>query len=268
MSKPIRPAFKCHGGKFYLSSWIISHFPEDYVKYTYVEPFCGGANVLINKQKSDVETIADIDLSVVQIFRALRDEPTEFIHRLTHIKYKEETFLKAVARSKNTFDDYLDHAVNEFILRRMSRGGLRKNFAWSNRLRGGQPGDINAWKTAIKNLPTISERLKGVYILNRPAIDVLKGFNRKDTLIYADPPYLHETRNSPDAYEAEMTAEDHFELGKALNNFSGKVIISGYSSPLYNRLFNNWNQYKKKVANHSSQQKSKELKTECLWKNF
>jgi DNA adenine methylase len=264
----IRPAFKCHGGKYYLSEWIISHFPENYKDYTYIEPYCGGANILINKEKSPLEAISDTDLTVIQIFRALRDEPKEFARRLNLMKYCQETFDRAVKRQNGPFDDYLDQAINEYVLRRMSRGGLRKAFAWSNRLRGGQPGDVNAWKTALAQLPILAERMKEVYIFNKPALEVIKTFNTKNVLVYADPPYLHDTRHSKNVYANEMTIDDHIELSRVLNTFAGKVVLSGYPSPLYTRLYQNWNCEKKKVANHSSQARAKEVKTEMIWKNF
>lgn len=264
----IRPAFKCHGGKYYLSDWIISHFPENYQEYTYLEPYCGGANVLLNKEKSVLEAVCDTDITIVQIFRAIRDEPKEFARRLNLVKYCQETFDRALKRENGPFDDYLDQAVNEYILRRMSRGGLRKAFAWSNRLRGGQPGDLNAWKTALKLLPTLAERVKEVYIFNKPAVEVIKTFNTKNVLVYADPPYLHDTRRSTDTYAHEMSIDDHIELARTLNGFAGKVILSGYPSPLYSRLFKDWNCERKKIANHSSQSKAKEMKTEMIWKNF
>ena len=264
--KTIRPVFKCHGGKFYLAQWIISHFPENYAEMIYLEPFCGGANVLLNKEKSEIEIINDLDVNTIQIYQALRDEPKEFIRRLNLCKYSEETFAKAL--KKVQFDDYLEIAVNEFILRRMSRGGLKKAFAWSNRLRGGQPGDVNAWETSLKSLPDLSERIKEVYIFNRPAIDIIKSFNSSNTFLYCDPPYLHETRVSKTVYSSEMNTDDHIELAHVLNSFNGKAMISGYQSPLYNRLYKGWNIEKKKIANHSSQQKAKEKKTEILWKNF
>lgn len=264
--KTIRPVFKCHGGKFFLAQWIIENFPEKYKEMTYLEPFCGGANVLLNKEKSVVEIINDLDASVIQIYRALRDEPKELIRRLNLCKYCEETFERSLKKTQH--DDYLDHAVNEFILRRMSRGGLKKAFSWSNRLRGGQPGDVNAWMTAVKGLPDLAERINEVYIFNKPAIEVMKAFNAPNTFVYCDPPYLHETRVSKTVYESEMTTEDHIELAHALTAFKGKAMISGYSSPLYNRLYKGWNVEKKKIANHSSQQKSKEKKIEVIWKNY
>lgn len=264
--KTIRPVFKCHGGKFYLAKWIIGHFPADYTNMTYVEPFCGGANVLLNKEKSIVEVINDLDLGVIQIYRALRDEPKEFIRRLNLCKYCEGTFLRA--SKKQNFEDYLDEAVSEYIVRRMSRGGLKKAFAWSERQRGGQPGDVNAWMTAVKGLPELAERLQEVYVFNEDALKIIKTLNAPNTLVYCDPPYLHETRVSKTVYASEMNTDDHIELAHTLNAFQGKAVLSGYMSPLYNRLYKHWNVEKKKIANHSSQQKSKEKKVEVIWKNY
>ena len=261
-----RPIIKYHGGKFYLSPWIISLFPENYREMTYVEPYCGGANVLLNKEKSLIEVINDLDKDVVNIYRALRDEPKEIIRRLNLCKYCEETFYRAT--KKTQFDDYLDNAVNEFILRRMSRGGLKKAFAWSERLRGGKPGDVNAWETALKSLPSLAERLEEVHIFDFAALDVIKTFNSERTLLYCDPPYLQDTRISKTVYSYEMSIDDHIELAHSLNNFNGKVLISSYPSPLYNKLYKGWNIEKKKIANNASQKKTKDKKVEIIFRNY
>jgi DNA adenine methylase len=205
---------------------------------------------------------------MVQIFRALRDEPGEFISRVKRVVYSEEVFKRAQKRAENPFDDYMHQAINEFILRRMSRGGLKTHFAWSKRTRGGKPGDVNAWETIIEELPRISERLKNVYILNKPAIEVIQAFNDKETLLYLDPPYLPVTRTTKDVYENEMSQDDHIELAKALKSFKGKAIISGYLSKLYKRLYDGWNAHRKKIANHASQKKSKNYKIEYIWVNY
>lgn len=260
----MRGAFKIHGGKYYLSPWIISHFPKNYT--TYIEPFVGAGNILLNKSPSYLEVIGDVDITIAQVFRALRDDTQEFINRLSSIEYSEETFINAT--NTHIFTTYIDQAVNEYILRRMSRGGLRKAFAWSDRLRGGQPGDVNAWKTALKLLPTIADRLKNVYIFHKPAVETISPFNDKDTLVYADPPYLHETRVSTNTYAAEMSKNAHVKLAEALNAFRGKVILSGYQSSLYARLFKGWRRVNKMIANHSSQSKKKDMKIESLWLNF
>jgi DNA adenine methylase len=262
----MRAPFKYHGGKSYLAKWIIKQLPENYEEMVYLEPFCGGASVLLNKNPSKEEIISDLDENVITLFRVLRDQCTQFLRKVKKIKYKETNFIAATKKSEFTND--LQKSINEFILRRMSRGGLKKAFSWSQRERGGQPGEINAWETIIDTLPDISERLHNVIILNKSAIPLLKVFNEPNVLVYADPPYLQETRESPNAYDYEMLIDDHIELAEVLNNFKGKVLISGYPSRLYNKLYKNWNCEKRKMPNHASQQKIKPIKMELLWKNF
>lgn len=262
----LRPPFKIHGGKYYLSSWVIDKFPKDYTQFDFIVPFVGAGSVLLNKTKSSVsEAVNDLDLGIVQIFRALRDEPKTFIGRIKRTKYCEDTFNRAMKKKPK---DYMDHAIKDFILRRMSRGGLKKSFAWSNRKRGGQPGDVNAWETIVAQLPFVADRIKDVHIFNEKALNVIKAFDSEGSLIYADPPYLPDTRVSKNSYEYEMTTDDHIDLANVLNKFKGKVIISGYSSQLYRRLYEGWKCYKKKIVNHASQKKKKPMKTECLWINY
>lgn len=265
----IRSVFKIHGGKGLLHPWILQHFPNDYQKYDYVEPYAGAANVMMNKEPSSgIEAINDLDKGVVRIFQALRDEPKHFISCLKKKKYSENTFTRALNRQFDAESDYVEHAVNEFILRRMSRGGMKKEFSWSERKRGNQPGDLNAWKTCLEQLPETAKRLKNLFIFNHSAIHVIKAFDHPNTLLYVDPPYLQSTRTAKKVYEHEMSFDDHDELIQALLSFKGKVIISGYNSALYNRALCEWKCIKKKVPNHSSQQSHKSPRTEILWLNF
>lgn len=269
MSK-LRPPIKTHGGKYYLATWILKYFPKNYTELNYCEPFCAGASVFLNKEPSPEEMLSDTDCGVIHIFKALRDEPKEFISRIRRTRYTERAFKMAQNRLEKGFEDYVDEAVNEYILRRMSRGGLRKSFAWSDRQRGGKPGDLNAWDTMIDQLPVIAQRVSNATILCEDFREVIKVWDEDDTFLYLDPPYLHSTRSegSTDAYENEMTVEDHMDLLKLANNARGKIMLSGYSSPLYNRTLKDWRCRKKQVANNSSQQKKKSRRVECIWINY
>jgi site-specific DNA-adenine methylase len=167
MSKTIRPAIKCHGGKYYLAKWIIENFPKDYENMSYIEPFCGGASVLFNKKPSKFECINDSNFALYCIYLSLKLNFAQFISKLLTLEYSESTF---ELYKQQTVLTLLAIAVKEFVLRRMSRGGLKKSFAWSNRIRGGKPGDVNGWETALDNLETLSERLGKVNIFYSDAI--------------------------------------------------------------------------------------------------
>lgn len=267
-NRTVRSPIKIHGGKYYLAKWIISHFPENYENLEYVEPFFGGGNVLFNKNHSErKEIISDIDYGIVSLFRCLRSCPEEFIGKLKKTKYTESVFEREKKKLPKA-DNIFDRAIAEFVTRRMSRGGMQKKFAWSERTRGGLPGDENAWKTIIKELPALSARLQKVHIINQDAVEVVKACNHPETFVYCDPPYLHETRTAKSAYNHEMTEDQHVALLSTLDRFEGKAMISGYESDLYNDMLKDWKCEKQIIANHSSQTKKKQTRTECIWFNY
>jgi DNA adenine methylase len=264
----LRPVLKTHGGKYYLKDFIIQHFPKDYENLTYFEPCCGGCSVILNKKTSTQEIINDSDPKVVAVLKALRDEPKEFISRLKKIKYTEVNFEKA--QNQLEFEDYIDEGINEYVLRRMSRGGMKKAFAWSERQRGNKPGDENAWETMLQELPKLAERLKDVHILNNTFQKLLKIWDDPNTFMYLDPPYLPTTRakGATKVYDNEMNLDDHITMLSFIKDARSKVMISGYSSSLYNKFLKGWKVVKKEVVNHSSQQKTKEKRCEILWMNY
>lgn len=273
-STPIRETYmpkpsliKCFGGKAYLAEWIISLFPPQYGLLRYIEPFAGGASVLFRKNISAIEVISDVDYELICIYEATKHHLDEFVDILSKVEYSEEVF--QTARKFNPIgQSLLVRAANEYVLRRMSRGGLRTSFAWSERLRGGIPGDKNAWLNSIKNLPWFSKRLENVYILNND-FRLLLSIATSQCLVYIDSPYLHETRVSTKAYgKYEMSVEAHNDLLDIALFAPAKILISGYDSELYNRKLSSWNRFEKEIVNHSSQTKVKQKKKEIVWRNF
>ena len=277
--KPIRPPFGIHGGKNYLKHWVISHFPVDYEYKDYIEPFVGAGNVFLNKKHFEDyegynETINDLCFERIALWRTIKDDVTKLINKLLTLKYEENTFLyyrdNSVPASSNSY--IFDCAVREFVLRRMSRGSLGKAYAWQDRLRGGKPGSINSWETAIENLKIVSKRLENTFIENKDAIKLLEESNSSGNfsskLVYADPPYLLETRTAKKCYENEMCEDDHIRLGECLNKLKAHVVLSGYNSKLYDKLYKGWRKVEKEVVNHAGQNKKKEKRTEVLWLNF
>jgi DNA adenine methylase len=258
----IRPAVKYHGGKFYLCNWIVSHFPSH---ATYVEPFGGAASVLLNKKAASVEVYNDLEPSIANLMRVMRDQPSQFQERLKDVAYSKEVYF--AARSEQDAIG-LDWAVNTLIVKRMSRGGLGGTFCWSNRIYHGLPGEVFHWENLKKYFPLISARLEGVHIHNEDAIAVMQRYDSENTVHYLDPPYLKETRSFKNAYKYEMTYKDHERLAWYLKDMKGKVLLSGYPSPLYQKLYEGWTCEIRRIPNQASQLKKKDIKTECLWMNF
>jgi DNA adenine methylase len=263
----LRSIYKCHGGKFYLTDFIISHFPKNYQELRYIEAAGGAASVLLNKKRSVSEVYNDLDPNIAGIVQELTaDDSSEFISAVNQIPYTKEQFEWSLKASENALG--MEQSLAELVRRRFSRGGLRKAFSWSERLRGGEPGDAHAWRTFKQNLILIAERLKGVEVYCMPMNELIKKHDAWDVLWYVDPPYLGSTRTAKKAYTYEMTEEEHIELGELLNKAEGRVLLSGYQSPLYCKLYKGWKLTAKPVANHAGQNKVKQQRIECLWRNY
>jgi DNA adenine methylase len=257
-----RPPFKTHGGKAYLSRRIVAILPEHDV---YVEPYLGGGNVLLNKPRSRIEVGGDLDPELINFWRVLQGDLARLLARIRDLPYQESTF--HWARDTQWPEDPVERAVRFLVRNRFSRGGLGKNFAWSKRLRGGRPGDSNAWETLKQELPLIAARIQDVRFLRQDGIETIKQFDGPHTVIYLDPPYLMETRSAPNTFMHEMSFEDHERLLKTIIECRGFVAISGYQSPLYDRYLKNWDRTEWEMPNHSGQTKQKERRLEVLWTN-
>lgn len=75
----MKQILKYPGSKYKSADWIIRQFPEH---HSYLEPFFGSGAILFNKERSDIETINDLDGEVINLFRQIKEAPqaiAEFI---------------------------------------------------------------------------------------------------------------------------------------------------------------------------------------------
>lgn len=206
---------KWPGGKSYLAKQIAKRMPPC---KTYVEPYAGGLSVLLAREPDGVsEVVNDRNGHLTNFWNVLRNpESFRALQRL----------LEATPFSEQEWDTARDSLVNGtccptpgfreccptpglressiqqawafFVCCRQSLAGRMKSFApiSTARTRRGMNEQVSAWWTAVEGLPAVHERLKRVLILNRDAVDVIHNLDGPETLVYADPPYLHETRTS------------------------------------------------------------------------
>ncbi len=255
----LRPTLRYFGGKFRLASWIISHFPQHKV---YVEPFCGAASVLMKKERAYAEIINDLDDSIYTLFKILSDpiQSAELQRQIENTPYSRREFELAKVYHPDPLEKTRRLIVRSFMGFGSDSALIEKKVGFRANSNASGSSPAHDWVNWPEYIPAFHSRLKGVVIECRSAMDVMKDHDGPDTLHYVDPPYLMETRNNG-GYNFEMTMQDHVDLLTFLKTLKGKVVLSGYDSPLYDSL--GWRKEKKSHFTNGDQKK-----TEVLWLNF
>lgn len=245
----------------------------------YVEPYAGGLAVLLAKDPVGVsEVVNDCYGELINFWRVLQC-PVDFKalqRRAQATPFSQEEWRRAVKRleqpAKKPRMDNVDRAFAFFIWCRQSRAGQFNSFATMTkaRLRRLMNEQASAWIGTIEGLAAVHARLQRVVIYNQDALKTIKEQDDKKTLVYADPPYLHETRSGDDEFAHEMTAEQHEELLAALARMKGKFLLSGYRSKLYDAFArkNKWRRHEFDLPNNAAGGRSKQREIECVWANY
>ncbi|QHZ50685.1 DNA adenine methylase [Paenibacillus larvae] len=243
------------GSKWSLAHWIIDHMPAH---TTYLEPFFGSGAVFFNKEPSKLETINDINGDVINLFQVIRDHPNDLARMIYWTPYARDEYLKSHAAAEPEIERARRFLVRCWQSIRVNTGSVS---GWKCRGTADDSYRIKQWNDLPEKINQVTERLKEVQIENRPALQVIKRYKRKDVLIYVDPPYLLGTRNGT-IYENEMTDENHSELLDALNDHPGPVLLSGYDNPLYSNLLDGWQREERQQVIETGQKRK-----EILWIN-
>jgi DNA adenine methylase len=281
------PPLKYHGGKKYVAKAVLGLMPPH---LCYVEPFFGGGQVLFARDPYDrrlwwqgltsdkrrvdgvAEFVNDLWGDLMNFYAALKD-PTTFAalrERLDKTLHAEAEWGAACRLLAGPDGDPVTRAAALFTSIRQSLSARGKSYAppVTTRLRGGREDGVNAWWSAIEGLEVAHKRLQSVRLLCRPAVKVIEDLDLPSTLFYLDPPYHPDARAAPNVYGHEMSDADHRQLLDVLLNVKGRVILSGYAVPLYDRVLASWNRRELDLANHASGAKKKRRMMEVLWCNF
>jgi DNA adenine methylase len=260
-----RPLVRYHGSKWSIAPWIISFFPKHRV---YVEPYGGGAAILLRKSRAHEEVYNDLDSDIVNLFRVTRDHGEELKRLIELTPFSREEYLEAY-RPTNDPIEQARRTIMRGYMGRASTGATGKISDTGSIVTGFRAKTTGYGKTSAKvwdsypeSLQAIIKRLKGIVIENKNALEVIGQHDSAQTLFYADPPYLFSTRDAGTDYRYEMTDEEHRVLAEKLNQVKGLVIVSGYRSDLYNELYKGWTVREKMT--YSDGDKSKP-RTEVLW---
>ena len=114
---------------------------------------------------------------------------------------------------------------------------------------------IEMWKSQLQS--------RHWTVLHGDAIETLGRMRLDDeTFVYSDPPYHPGTRRRARVYRHDYTVKDHENLLACLVKLPCKVMISGYTSPLYEATLASWSKH---TFNTQTQAGRRE---ECVWFNY
>lgn len=277
----LKTAFPWFGGKSTakIQNALLAALPKH---ERYVEPFGGGASILIAKEPSSVEVYNDVNRGLVNFFRVISDVDSfgKFMARTILLPVARELY-EEYARTWPGIHDPVEQAIRWFVVARQSFGGSFGN-SWGttiNSSTGGMAQTAGSWKSALNRLPEIHERMQRVQIECSDWRDVLKRYSGSGWLAYCDPPYVHGARKAG-GYAHELQDGDHEDLIEALLNYDGSVILSGYNHPIYNPLKKaGWSRVDIAVVCRAAGRTrasglqgvgkvlAKQSRTECIWIN-
>lgn len=257
------PMLRYHGGKWKIAPAIIKNFPPHDI---YVEPFGGGASVLLRKPRCPVEIYNDLDSDIVNLFKVYRDNGAELQRRLLATPYARQEYIEAFNQEPM---DAIERARRTVVKSLMGFGSsaVTSIKASDSGFRSyAKPKQRVAVKFAnyAEECGMFIQRMRGVIVENRDVMDLIPLNDGSNVLFYVDPPYVKSTRgDNCDDYRFEMDDSEHAALALILHNLKAKVCISGYRCQLYDRLYRGWTSLTFEVNDDS-----RKPREEVIWMNY
>lgn len=264
-----RPLIRWHGGKWKIAKWIIEYLPREHDAY--VEPFGGGASVLLQKEPVGSELYNDLDETLIAVFRVLQD--VEKSEKLVWLLERTPFSRREFERAYQPVDGDDVEAVRRTLARSfMGIGSLGTggNSTGFRRSITAAKFPAREWSTYPPALRLTIERLRDVVLESVDARALMADVDAAGTLFYLDPPYLPETRSQKSrrggsryhVYRHELTFEEHVALLEQLKAMLGMIVLSGYPNALYDDALTGWQRVERTAYAHGGIGR-----TECLWIN-
>lgn len=228
-STSLKAYFGWVGGKSKLAKDIVELIPLDHK--IYVEVFGGGLSVFFAKEKSKLEVINDINSDLINLHRAVRNNPQTLSYYLNQLLISRELFnlIKGKEiRPKNKIESaafYLYQLTQSF-------GSKGDNFAMSAKS-GRKPKDI------YKSYQKWSKRLRGVTIENKSFQELIPLYDKKEAFFYLDPPYVNTEKYYKNT--GGFSIEEHKQLAALLSQVKGRFLLSYNDCKLVRELYKDFN---------------------------
>lgn len=213
------------GGKNHVAKKIIALFPEH---KTYVEPFCGGAQVFFHKEPSPVEVLNDLDNEIVNFFRVCQHHYEELI-RYLRFCLASRTWFSLFRDSNPASLTDVQRAARFFYLQKNSFAGLRMRPSYHTLTT--QPPSFDPVRLP-QLIEKVHNRLAKVQIECGPYEEVIARFDRAHSLFFLDPPYWDRK-----LYRFNFSESDFAKMAEQLARIHGKFVLSLNDVPEVRKLF-------------------------------
>lgn len=260
MEIKLEPIIKWAGGKRQLLNKIIGKLPSDFNNY--YEPFIGGGAVLFGLAPllNDKEiTINDINPQLVNLYKTIKDEPKQFIEKLsdldnTHNNSSDKKNYYLDMRNKynemiiNTISfSNIDVAVQMVYINKHCFNGLYRvnskglfNVPYNNKEYGLSFNKDNV--IAVSNF--LNQHSNSFKIMNEDFEKAVSSAKKGD-FVFFDSPYAPLKEDSFEAYTKEgFSYDDHIRLANLFKELSNKGVycmLTNHNTNLINSLYSDFN---------------------------
>jgi DNA adenine methylase len=227
--RPLKSMVAWVGGKRRLASLIVERI-EAIPHTAYIEPFIGmGSVFLARRRRARAEVINDRSQDVVNLFRVAKHHPEALLDELRFALPSRAEFERLLMTDPTTLTD-VQRAARFFILQRLNYGGRPGDRSFPAAT-GGKSFDLVGFRSLLL---AIRDRLASVTIERLDWPDLLRRYDRPDTLFYLDPPYVGcEADYGPGLF----APEDHARLAGALLGLRGRFLLSINDHPMIRNLY-------------------------------
>lgn len=188
----------------------------------FVEAFGGGLSVTLNKPRSKVEVINDVDEDLVTFYKVAKHHARE-LRRVMHGQMNSRALFQA-ARRKPEHETDIHRAARFWFLNTCSFGSDGESFG-CKKMPGG--GACPAWPGKLTKLADLHARLDRVIIEALSWERLFKLYDAPVTLWFLDPPYVG---GSQRAY-SPWTLDQMTTFRDAVRTLKGRWIVTVGGTP-------------------------------------
>ncbi len=227
---PVVPPAPYLGGKRRLAARIIERIAA-IPHTTYAEPFLGMGGVFLRRPfRAKSEVINDISQDVITLFRVLQRHYVALMDMLRWQLTSRAEFERLNAAAADTLTD-LERAARFLYLQRTAFGGKVAGRAFGVSPRDAGRFDVTRLGVILEH---VHARLAGVVIERLPYAELLRRYDRPETLFYLDPPYWG---NETDYGRGLFDQADFPALASQLGGLQGRFILSLNDRPEVRQAF-------------------------------